>query len=107
MNRIKRIIETDKGCIMNFLGKTNLFGGTLSSQDPEIFDSLERELGRQRNEIELIASENIASSAVMEAQGSIMTNKYAEGYPGRRYYGGCENVDVAEQLAISLSLIHI
>ena len=72
---------------MNFLGKTNFFGGTLSSQDPEIFDSLERELGRQRNEIELIASENIASSAVMEAQGSIMTNKYAEGYPGRRYYG--------------------
>ena len=101
MNRIKRIIETDIGCIMNFLGKTNFFGGTLSSQDPEIFDSLERELGRQRNEIELIASENIASSAVMEAQGSIMTNKYAEGYPGRRYYGGCENVDVAEQLAIS------
>ena len=86
---------------MNYLGKTHFFGGTLSSQDPEIFDSLERELGRQRNEIELIASENIASSAVMEAQGSVMTNKYAEGYPGRRYYGGCENVDVAEQLAIS------
>ena len=86
---------------MNFLGKTHFFGGTLSSQDPEIFDSLERELGRQRNEIELIASENIASSAVMEAQGSVMTNKYAEGYPGKRYYGGCENVDVAEQLAIS------
>ena len=86
---------------MNYLGKTHFFGGTLSSQDPEIFDSLERELGRQRNEIELIASENIASSAVMEAQGSVMTNKYAEGYPGRRYYGGCENVDVAERLAIS------
>ncbi len=86
---------------MNYLGKTHFFGGTLSSQDPEIFDSLERELSRQRNEIELIASENIASSAVMEAQGSVMTNKYAEGYPGRRYYGGCENVDVAEQLAIS------
>ena len=101
MKRIKRIIETDSGCIMNYLGKTHFFGGTLSSQDPEIFDSLERELGRQRNEIELIASENIASSAVMEAQGSVMTNKYAEGYPGRRYYGGCENVDVAEQLAIS------
>ena len=86
---------------MNYLGKTHFFGGTLSSQDPEIFDSLEKELSRQRNEIELIASENIASSAVMEAQGSVMTNKYAEGYPGRRYYGGCENVDVAEQLAIS------
>ena len=86
---------------MNYLGKAHFFGGNLSSQDPEIFDSLERELGRQRNEIELIASENIASSAVMEAQGSVMTNKYAEGYPGRRYYGGCENVDVAERLAVS------
>ena len=86
---------------MNYLGRTHFFGGTLSSQDPEIFNSLEKELSRQRNEIELIASENIASSAVMEAQGSVMTNKYAEGYPGRRYYGGCENVDVAEQLAIS------
>jgi glycine hydroxymethyltransferase len=86
---------------MNFLGKTNFFSGTLSSQDPEIFDSLEKELSRQRNEIELIASENIASSAVMEAQGSVMTNKYAEGYPGRRYYGGCQNVDIAEELAIS------
>ena len=86
---------------MNYLGKSHFFGGTLSSQDPEIFNTLEKELGRQRNEIELIASENIASAAVMEAQGSVMTNKYAEGYPGRRYYGGCENVDVAEQLAIS------
>ena len=81
---------------MNFVGKTNLFGGTLASQDPEIFNSLEKEFSRQQNEIELIASENIASPAVMEAQGSVMTNKYAEGYPGRRYYGGCENVDVAE-----------
>ncbi len=86
---------------MNFVGKTNLFGRTLASQDPEIFNSLEKEFSRQQNEIELIASENIASPAVMEAQGSVMTNKYAEGYPGRRYYGGCENVDVAEQLAIS------
>ena len=86
---------------MNFVGKTNLFGGTLASQDPEIFNSLEKEFSRQQNEIELIASENIASPAVMEAQGSVMTNKYAEGYPGRRYYGGCEYVDVAEQLAIS------
>ena len=85
---------------MNFVGKTNLFGGTLASQDPEIFNSLEKEFSRQQNEIELIASENIASPAVMEAQGSVMTNKYAEGYPGRRYYGGCENVDVAEQLAL-------
>ena len=98
MNRIKRIIETDIGCIMNFLGKTNFFGGTLSSQDPEIFDSLERELGRQRNEIELIASENIVSRAVLEAQGSVMTNKYAEGYSGRRYYGGCDFVDKVENI---------
>ena len=66
---------------MNFVGKTNLFGGTLASQDPEIFNSLEKEFSRQQNEIELIASENIASPAVMEAQGSVMTNKYAEGYP--------------------------
>ena len=86
---------------MNLVSKTKLFGGTLASQDPEIFNSLEKEFSRQQNEIELIASENIASPAVMEAQGSVMTNKYAEGYPGRRYYGGCENVDVAEQLAIS------
>ena len=86
---------------MNFIKNNNFFNGTLSSQDPELFNSLEMELNRQRNEIELIASENIASSAVMEAQGSVMTNKYAEGYVGRRYYGGCENVDIAEELAIS------
>ena len=86
---------------MNFIKNNNFFNGNLSSQDPELFNSLEMELNRQRNEIELIASENIASSAVMEAQGSVMTNKYAEGYAGRRYYGGCENVDIAEELAIS------
>ncbi len=65
-----------------------------------MFDSIERELGRQRDQIELIASENIVSKAVLEAQGSVLTNKYAEGYPGRRYYGGCEFVDIAETLAI-------
>jgi hypothetical protein len=70
------------------------------SRDPEIFAAIEKELGRQRDEIELIASENIVSAAVMAAQGSVMTNKYAEGYPGRRYYGGCEYVDIAENLAI-------
>ncbi len=86
---------------MNYIKNNNFFNGTLSSQDPELFSSLEMELNRQRNEIELIASENIASRAVMEAQGSVMTNKYAEGYIGRRYYGGCENVDIAEELAIS------
>jgi len=76
------------------------FSESLATRDPEIFSSIEGELGRQRNEIELIASENIVSAAVMEAQGSVMTNKYAEGYPGRRYYGGCQFVDVAESLAI-------
>ncbi|WP_298299738.1 serine hydroxymethyltransferase, partial [uncultured Litoreibacter sp.] len=68
--------------------------------DPALFASITSELGRQRDEIELIASENIVSKAVMQAQGSVMTNKYAEGYPGRRYYGGCQYVDVAENLAI-------
>ena len=68
--------------------------------DPEIADAIGKELGRQQHEIELIASENIVSRAVLEAQGSVMTNKYAEGYPGKRYYGGCEFVDIAETLAI-------
>jgi glycine hydroxymethyltransferase len=72
----------------------------LSESDPEIYNSISLELDRQRNEIELIASENIVSRAVMEAQGSVMTNKYAEGYAGRRYYGGCQFVDIAETLAI-------
>jgi len=76
------------------------FTESLASRDPELWGSITDELGRQRDEIELIASENIVSAAVMEAQGSVMTNKYAEGYPGRRYYGGCQYVDVAENLAI-------
>ncbi|WP_273523607.1 serine hydroxymethyltransferase [Rhodosalinus sediminis] len=76
------------------------FTESLESRDAELFDAIRGELGRQRDEIELIASENIVSAAVMEAQGSVMTNKYAEGYPGRRYYGGCQWVDVAEELAI-------
>jgi len=78
----------------------SFFNKPLAEVDSEIFGTIESELGRQRQEIELIASENIASRAVMEAQGSIMTNKYAEGYPGKRYYGGCHFVDIAEQLAI-------
>ncbi|MCA1240939.1 serine hydroxymethyltransferase [Stappia stellulata] len=78
----------------------DFFTRGLADADPEIHSAITRELGRQRHEIELIASENIVSRAVLEAQGSIMTNKYAEGYPGRRYYGGCEFVDVAEDLAI-------
>ncbi len=76
------------------------FGADLAAADREIFDAIEHELKRQRDQIELIASENIVSRAVLEAQGSILTNKYAEGYPGRRYYGGCEYVDVIESLAI-------
>src|SRR5688500_13714884 len=76
------------------------FSATLTQADPEIADVIVKELGRQRDEIELIASENIVSRAVLEAQGSVLTNKYAEGYPGRRYYGGCQYVDVAETLAI-------
>ena len=72
----------------------------LNTVDPEIFKAIDQELNRQRNKLELIASENIVSKAVMTAQGSVLTNKYAEGYPGKRYYGGCEYVDVVEQLAI-------
>jgi glycine hydroxymethyltransferase len=78
----------------------SFFTATLAEADPEIAATIKGELGRQRHEIELIASENIVSRAVLEAQGSVMTNKYAEGYPGKRYYGGCEFVDIAESLAI-------
>ncbi len=79
----------------------SFFGADLAVADPEIARAVDLELGRQRDEIELIASENIVSRAVLEAQGSVMTNKYAEGYPGRRYYGGCQFVDIAEDLAIA------
>ncbi|MBV7409192.1 serine hydroxymethyltransferase [Maritimibacter sp. DP1N21-5] len=85
---------------MKDIRSPGFFTQSLAERDPEIFASITGELGRQRDEIELIASENIVSAAVMEAQGSVMTNKYAEGYPGKRYYGGCQFVDVAEQLAI-------
>ena len=78
----------------------NYFTQSLESRDPELFASMQDELDRQQHEIELIASENIVSKAVLEAQGSVLTNKYAEGYPGKRYYGGCQHVDVAENLAI-------
>ncbi len=81
-------------------GDSPFFTEDLSDRDPEIFDAIGKESYRQRNELELIASENIVSRAVMQAQGSVMTNKYAEGYPGRRYYGGCEFVDMAETLAV-------
>ncbi|MFL2669671.1 MAG: serine hydroxymethyltransferase [Alphaproteobacteria bacterium] len=80
--------------------KGNFFLNDLGRGDPQIFEAIQGELGRLQNQVELIASENIVSNAVLEAAGSIMTNKYAEGYPGRRYYGGCEFVDVAETLAL-------
>ena len=83
---------------MSFSG---FFSTGLADADPALFKSISDELDRQKNQIELIASENIVSKAVMEAQGSVLTNKYAEGYPSRRYYGGCEFVDVAEELAIN------
>src|SRR6476659_6921411 len=79
---------------------SSMFSASLAEADPEIAGAIAKELGRQRDEIELIASENIVSKAVLEAQGSVLTNKYAEGLPGRRYYGGCQHVDVAESLAI-------
>jgi glycine hydroxymethyltransferase len=82
------------------LNNNDFFRSNLGSRDPALLAIIERELGRQRQQIELIASENIVSRAVLEAQGSVLTNKYAEGYPGRRYYGGCEFVDQAEELAI-------
>src|SRR6202022_3680641 len=80
--------------------EATLFTARLGESDPEIADVIRRELERQRDEIELIASENIVSAAVLEAQGSVLTNKYAEGLPGKRYYGGCEYVDGVERLAI-------
>ncbi len=78
----------------------NFFNESIRDADPEVFETLNKELERQQNQIELIASENIASKAVLNAQGSVMTNKYAEGYPGNRYYGGCEFVDEAENIAL-------
>ena len=84
---------------MTALTHADYFSADLASADPDVFNGIQGELKRQREQIELIASENIVSKAVLEAQGSVLTNKYAEGYPGRRYYGGCEYVDVTENLA--------
>ena len=81
-------------------GEEDFFSAALGEADPEVARAIGLELGRQRDEIELIASENIVSRAVLEAQGSVLTNKYAEGLPGKRYYGGCQFVDVVERLAI-------
>src|SRR5271157_4620831 len=93
-----------KGSIMNEQSPAaslqRFFAAPLSETDPELAAAVAHELDRQQDGIELIASENIVSAAVLEAQGSVLTNKYAEGYPGRRYYGGCGYVDVAETLAI-------
>ena len=93
----------------------NIFSNenSIENYDSELWKSFQNEAKRQEDHIELIASENYASKRILEAQGSVLTNKYAEGYPSKRYYGGCENVDVAENLAIDrakelfLSLIHI
>ena len=82
------------------MSSDNTFNAPLSEVDPEIAAVLQDELGRQRDFLEMIASENFVPRAVLESQGSVLTNKYAEGYPGKRYYGGCEFVDVAESLAI-------
>ena len=79
---------------------SRFFKSHLSETDPEVFSAIQKEFGRQQHEIELIASENIVSQAVLDAAGSVLTNKYAEGYPGKRYYGGCQFVDIAEELAI-------
>ena len=84
----------------NAAERDRFFEATLERADPDIAASIADELGRQKKQIELIASENIVSKAVLQAQGSVLTNKYAEGYPGRRYYGGCEFVDEVERLAI-------
>src|ERR1044072_5584004 len=80
---------------------TSLLSLPLSKLDPDVASAVDAELRRQQSTLEMIASENFAPSAVMEAQGSVLTNKYAEGYPGRRYYGGCEHVDDVERLAIA------
>lgn len=85
---------------MNYVVQPSFFGSSLNESDPDVMGSISDELHRQQTQIELIASENIVSQAVLEAVGTVLTNKYAEGYPGKRYYGGCEAVDVAENLAI-------
>src|SRR6266567_2191643 len=97
---VRRLIMSATSIPKSASDVETLFSAGLRETDPEIADVIRRELGRQRDEIELIASENIVSRAVLEAQGSVLTNKYAEGLPGKRYYGGCQYVDIAETLAI-------
>jgi glycine hydroxymethyltransferase len=91
---------TASGALTATHHENDFFSASLADSDPALYDALAQELTRQQNEIELIASENIVSRAVLEAAGSVLTNKYAEGYPGKRYYGGCQYVDIAENLAI-------
>ena len=79
---------------------SKIYKQKIQNGDPEVYNIIKEELTRQQNQIELIASENIASLSILNVQGSVLTNKYAEGYPGKRYYGGCEVVDKAEQLAL-------
>ncbi len=85
---------------MNYAVQPSFFGATLNESDPDVMGAIDEELTRQQTQIELIASENIVSKAVLEAVGTVLTNKYAEGYPGKRYYGGCDAVDIAENLAL-------
>lgn len=94
--RLNQTSEVERSCTPSMSG--------IEAQDPEVFNAIEKELGRQRKKIELIASENFVSEAVLEAAGSVLTNKYAEGYPGHRYYGGCEYVDIVEDLARNRAL---
>ena len=96
----RRVNEMDHPPMMNIATTPTKKTSALAVTDPEIFDAIQREKQRQQENIELIASENFVSPAILEAAGTVLTNKYAEGYPGRRYYGGCEYVDIAEQLAI-------
>ncbi|MEK0100099.1 aminotransferase class I/II-fold pyridoxal phosphate-dependent enzyme, partial [Streptomyces sp. A475] len=93
-------MATDAQPITTPTPRTSLHALALGELDPDVAAAVDAELHRQQSTLEMIASENFAPAAVMEAQGSVLTNKYAEGYPGRRYYGGCEHVDVVEQLAI-------
>ena len=90
----------DARSVKDAMTMNGFFSDPLAKADPEVAAAIADELVRQQDQIEMIASENIVSAAVMEAQGSVLTNKYAEGYAGRRYYGGCEHVDVVETLAI-------
>jgi glycine hydroxymethyltransferase len=100
MRRQETLMSVTDQSAVSPAGADRLFTASLAETDPEIAEAIQLELGRQRDEIELIASENIVSRAVLEAQGSVLTNKYAEGLPGKRYYGGCQFVDIAETLAI-------